>query len=734
MKPIYLDHNATTPIAPQVADAMIPYLKEHFGNPSSLHWYGQQTKRAVEDARQQVAELLGCEIDEIIFTSGGSESNNMAIKGIAASLRRKGNHIITSQIEHPAVLNVCKYLEQHGFEVSYAPVDSQGVVDVNYIASSLKPTTILISIMHANNEVGTIQPIQEIAEYAREHRVIFHTDAAQSAGKIPVKVQQLGVDLLSIAGHKLYAPKGIGALFIRRGLKITKLIHGADHEHDVRAGTENVLEIVGLGKACELAEQNMEQHMKHMQHHRDQLWQGLKRELPTITMNGHPTQRLPNTLSVSFPGLDANTLLSELKEVAASPGAACHTNVTEPSAVLVAMKVPLDKALGTVRFSTGRMNNDERIDEAIRFIVQAVKRLQPDGETERPKPQHNEIRLTQFTHGLGCACKLRPQNLEKVLASLPHVPHPNVLVGIDTSDDAAVYKINGKKALVQTVDFFTPVVDDAYHFGAIAAANSLSDIYAMGAKPLFALNIVGFPEKRLPIEVLERILQGAHDKAREAGIPIIGGHTVEDSEPKFGLTVTGMVETDQLLTNRGARPGDALILTKPIGLGILSTAIKRGLVDTADIDSVIELMSTLNRSAAEAMQEIGVHSCTDVTGFGLLGHLKEMTVASGVDARISLRHVPLIAKAWELANANVIPGGSIANKDYVSPWVEWDVTISEIGKMILCDAQTSGGLLIAVEKSKKDSLIAALEARNVPAAAYIGEITGPGKGIIKVMP
>ncbi len=330
MKPIYLDHNSTTPIAPQVTEAMIPYLKEHFGNPSSSHWYGQQTKRAVEDSRQHVAELLGCEVDEIIFTSGGSESNNMAIKGIAATLRAKGNHIITSQIEHPAVLNVCKYLEKRGFDVSYAPVDKYGIVDTKYIASSIKPTTILISIMHANNEVGTIQPIAEIAEYAQQHHVLFHTDAAQSAGKIPTKVNDLKVDMLSIAGHKLYAPKGIGVLFIKRGLKITKLIHGADHEHNVRAGTENVLEIVGLGKACELAEEKLEQHQQHMIELRDRLWKGLHDAIPSVELNGHPTMRLPNTLSVSFPGVDANALLSDLQEVAASPGAACHTDVAVP--------------------------------------------------------------------------------------------------------------------------------------------------------------------------------------------------------------------------------------------------------------------------------------------------------------------------------------------------------------------------------------------------------------------
>ena len=733
MKPIYLDHNATTPIAPEVAEAMLPYLKEHFGNPSSSHWYGQQAKKAVETARQQVAELLGCEVDELIFTSGGSESNNLAIKGIAATLRAKGNHIITSQIEHPAVLNVCKYLEERGFEISYAPVDSHGIVDINYIAGSIRPTTILITIMHANNEVGTIQPISEIAEYAKQHGILFHSDAAQSAGKIPVKVKELGVDLLSIAGHKLYAPKGIGALFIRRGLRITKLIHGANHEHDFRAGTENVLEIVGLGKACELAEKHLEKHQRHMRVLRDRLWQGLHAELPDIRLNGHPVNRLPNTLSVSFPGIDANTLLSGLKEVAASPGAACHTDVAEPSPVLVAMKVPLDMALGTVRFSTGRMNNQKRIDEAVQYIVKAVKRLRPETEVMPPETVDTEIKLTHFTHGLGCACKLRPQNLEKVLASLSIVSDKNVLVGNDKADDAAVYRLSDNAAVVQSVDFFTPIVDDAYQFGAIAAANSLSDIYAMGAKPLFALNIVAFPEKRLPLEVLERMLQGAQDKVREAGISIIGGHTIEDQEPKFGLVVTGIISPDRIITNAGAKPGDILILTKPIGVGIISTAIKRNLID-ADISRLaIEQMSALNKIAAEIMLETGAHACTDVTGFGLLGHLSELTRASKVNAQISLHQVPILPKVWELASANVIPGGSIANKNHVAGTVDWDTNITEIGKIILCDAQTSGGLLIALEGSRKEKFLQLSMQRNV-SASVIGEITTEGTGRVHVLP
>ncbi len=568
MEPIYLDHNATTPIAPEVADAMLPFLKENFGNPSSSHWYGIQTKKEVENSRRQVAELLGCQADEVIFTSGGTESNNYAIRGIAETFKEKGNHIITSQIEHPAVINVCRYLEQKGVQVTYLPVDNSGMIDPKEVEAAIQPDTILITIMHANNEVGTIQPIAEISSIAKKHRILFHTDAAQSVGKIQTRVEDLGVDLLSVAGHKLYAPKGIGAFYIRRGLKIQSFILGADHEAGRRAGTENVLEIVGLGKACKIAKRDFEKNQQHARSLRDRLWNGLKNELPEIILNGHPEKRLPNTLSVSFPGIDANTLLDELTDVAASPGAACHTDVAEPSAVLVAMEVPLVNALGTIRFSTGRLNDETQIDKAIKSITQAVRRLRPSEQAEEPViVEAKEIKLTHFTHGLGCACKLRPQNLEQILASFPPTTNSNVIVGTSTSDDAAVYRLNEDEAIVQTVDFFTPIVDDAYHFGAISAANSLSDIYAMGAKPLFALNIVGFPEKRLPLNILKKILHGASDKANEAGIPILGGHTVEDNEPKFGLAVTGLVNPNKVLTNSNAQPGDVLILTSQSGWG-----------------------------------------------------------------------------------------------------------------------------------------------------------------------
>ncbi len=449
-------------------------------------------------------------------------------------------------------------------------------------------------------KLGRFNRLPELADVARKNGILFHTDAAQSAGKIPVN--NLDVDLLSIAGHKLYAPKGVGALFIRDGVKLEKLIHGADHENNLRAGTENVALIVGLGKACELAFRDLDENMAHSGKLRDLLDQKISEAIPGVVLNGHPEYRLPNTLSLSFPGLEANLILSELSdEVAASAGAACHAGETNISATLKAMGVSPEIAMGTIRFSTGRFLNEDDIVKASGAIIKVVSRQSSD------KPaitSSAKIKLTQYTHGLGCACKLRPQALEEILQSLPVNFHPDILVGNEKSDDAAVYRINENQAIVQTVDFFTPIVDDPYEFGAIAAANSLSDIYAMGATPLFALNIVGFPSNRLPMEVLKQILKGASDKAAEAGIQIIGGHTVDDPEPKFGLAVTGIIHPDKIIKNSGAQPGDVLVLTKPLGTGILATAMKRGILDQQFSNLTIQQMLMLNKRAAEVMQSI----------------------------------------------------------------------------------------------------------------------------------
>jgi cysteine sulfinate desulfinase/cysteine desulfurase-like protein len=363
---------------------MAPYLYDHFGNPSSSHPFGTATKRAVSTARTQVAGLLGCQPNEVVFTSGGTESNNYAIKGVALAGHHNprlghGNHIITSAIEHPAVIQVCNWLGEKGYHITVLPVDEYGLVNPPDLEAAMTSDTLLVTIMHANNEVGTVQPIAELAEIAHHHGALVHTDAAQSLGKLPVNVGDLGVDLLSIAGHKLYAPKGIGALYIRTGVQLAQLLHGAGHEGGRRPGTENVLEIVGLGQACQIAGRDLEHYMAHFQAMRDRLHQGLVRELgnEAVRLNGHPEKRLPNTLSLSFHGIEANTLLSEVGEqVAASAGAACHADEVQVSAVLEAMKVPVEWAMGTVRFSVGRDTTLEEVDRAVSVVAEEVRRLQ----------------------------------------------------------------------------------------------------------------------------------------------------------------------------------------------------------------------------------------------------------------------------------------------------------------------------------------------------------------------
>jgi cysteine desulfurase len=373
VKPIYLDYNGTTPHDPEVVAAMRPYLEEEFGNPSSGHLYAAAPRQALNAARRQVAGLLNCAPEEVVFTSGGTEANNWAIIGTANALRDRGRHVVTSAFEHPAVLRVCAFLEKTGCEVTCLPVAPDGVVRVRDLEAAIRPDTILVTIMHANNEVGTIQPIAEIAALARSRGIRVHTDAAQSLGKIPADVQELGVDLLSLAGHKLYAPKGVGALYIRGGVALETFMRGAGQEMGRRAGTENILEIVGLGKACEVAARNMEQSSRHMQAMRDRLHAAIASGLSEVRLNGHPEMRLPNTLSLSFRGLEANRILEAIGlEVAASAGAACHADSVEISHVLKAMAVPVEWAKGTLRLTTGRMTTATEIDRAADVIVNAV--------------------------------------------------------------------------------------------------------------------------------------------------------------------------------------------------------------------------------------------------------------------------------------------------------------------------------------------------------------------------
>ena len=375
-QPIYLDYNATTPIDPAVADAMEPYLREHFGNPSSDHVYGYRARLAVNDARERLAALLQVEPDEVVFTGGGSEANNLAIKGIAYTRRDRGNHIITSAVEHPAVINTLHYLQQEGYRVTVLPVDPNGQVDVGQVADAITPETILISIMHANNEVGTTQPIRAIAEIAHARNVLVHTDAAQSVGKIPVVVPDLGADLLTVAGHKLYAPKGVGTLIVRRGLRLEPLIHGAGHEGGYRAGTENVPYLVGLGQAATLAASRLPEYQQRVGALRDALHHRILEGIPSALLNGHPVERLPNTLNMSFPGVNAGALLAAIRDqVACSTGSACHAGHASPSGVLLAMGRDEGLASAALRLSLGWGTTMDEVRTAAAAIVDRERQL-----------------------------------------------------------------------------------------------------------------------------------------------------------------------------------------------------------------------------------------------------------------------------------------------------------------------------------------------------------------------
>ena len=380
-EPIYLDYNATTPIAPEVAEEMLPYIQAHFGNPSSSYAIGRFNKEAIEKARMQVANLIAASPEEIIFTSGGTESNNHAIRGAVFANQHKGKHVITSQVEHPAVTEVCNFLEKQGYEITLLPVDSFGKVNPEDVEKSIRPDTVLISIMHANNEVGTIQSIAEIGAIAKENNTVFHTDAAQSVGKIETDVNETGVDLLSIAGHKLYAPKGIGVLYIRNGVKLENLIFGAGQERGLRPGTENIPYIVALGKACELAKENLEPNSQHMFQMRQRLLNGLKEKCRTaIKLNADLENCLPNTLSIAFENVDAHTLASLAgKKVLFSTGSACHADSVEISPVLKAMQVNPRIAAGTVRLSTGKYTTIEEVDYAVVAISEIVNKLYKTG-------------------------------------------------------------------------------------------------------------------------------------------------------------------------------------------------------------------------------------------------------------------------------------------------------------------------------------------------------------------
>jgi cysteine desulfurase len=377
VKRIYFDHSATTPVNSEVAALMMEYMTEKFGNASSIHSFGREARKAMEEAREKVAALIGATANEIFFTSGGTEGDNLAIKGVAFANRKKGNHIITSAIEHHAVLHTCEYLEKHGFAVTYLPVDEYGMVRVEDVKNAITDQTILISIMFANNEVGTIQPIKEIGAIAREKGIYLHTDAVQAVGHIPINVNEQNIDLLVLAGHKFNAPKGVGVLYIRKGVRIQALQHGGGHERNLRAGTENVPGIVGLGKACEIAKRDLDSEVARLSRLRDKIISEVTANIPHIKLNGHPTVRLPGHVNFSFLYLEGESLLLnlDLKGIAASSGSACTSGSLDPSHVLLAMGLSHEVAHGSLRISMGRGNSEEDVDYFLKVLPEIIARL-----------------------------------------------------------------------------------------------------------------------------------------------------------------------------------------------------------------------------------------------------------------------------------------------------------------------------------------------------------------------
>lgn len=379
MERIYLDHAATTPLDPRVLEAMLPYLTERFGNPNSIHIYGREARKAVDEAREKVAALLGCRPGEIVFTGGGTESDNLAIRGVAEAYSHKGNHIITTAIEHHAVLHTCQALERQGFEVTYLPVDEYGLVSPDQVADAITERTILVTVMHANNEIGTIEPIPEIVRAVREKRpdILIHTDAVQTVGHIPVHVRELGVDLLSFAAHKFYGPKGVGGLFVRRGVRIIPQLTGGGQERNRRSGTENVAGIVGMAKALELAVGEMAEEIRRLQALRDELIAEILHRIPDSRLNGHPTQRLPHNANFSFLGVEGEALLLQLDMhgICASSGSACTSGSLDPSHVLLALGLSHEWALGSLRLTLGRSTNKGHIRKVIDLLPSIVEKL-----------------------------------------------------------------------------------------------------------------------------------------------------------------------------------------------------------------------------------------------------------------------------------------------------------------------------------------------------------------------
>ena len=781
-KVIYLDYNATTNIHEEVRKAMEPYLAIYFGNPSSSHKYGIQTKKGIVKARNQIAKMLNCSSSEIIITSGASESNNYANKGIINYYFHNTQppekiSVISSSIEHPSVMEVYPYLKsiyKDKIDIISLPVEKNGIINLETFKNSMQKNTLLVSIMLANNETGCVQPIKEITEIAKKinPNCIVHTDASQALGKIPVDVKDLGVDLLTVAGHKIYGPKGIGALYIKNGIekKLEKIIHGASHENNLRAGTENVLEIVGLGEACGLISRDLNKRMRQFMITRNILYKIISEKVPknnyvlhgpeidtSIDINKlndeqlqelvKKEKRLTNTLYISFPGIEANLILDKLSDkIACSAGAACHSEGVHMSHVLQAMKVSPQIAMGTLRISTGILTTEKDAEESAKNIAEVVIQLMPKNNisennnllkyVKEDQEAIDNCRLTKNTHGMGCGCKISPKLLQEVLSSLPVqkcIPKDkNILVDNSSFDDGSVYNLtpfyipnnskeNKELALVSTLDFFTPICDNPYDFGAISCANALSDIYAMGAKPINALSIVAFPITLLPKIILKEILRGAQDKADEAECPILGGHSIDDNEPKFGLSVNGLVEKNKIWKNNNIKKDNFIILTKKIGTGVIMTSLKKDIVDKNEkcVKDAIDTMKSLNKYHCELVidNNINIDACTDITGFGLLGHLSECLLGEqnkNYYAEINYNNIHFISdKVNELTEMGMTPGGAKSNLAYVEGKVDYDKKMTENEKLLINDPQTSGGLLMFMGEEEKNKMVKLCKEKNM---------------------
>ncbi|MBP1620183.1 MAG: selenium donor protein/cysteine desulfurase NifS,TIGR03402 [Acidobacteria bacterium] len=738
---VYLDYNATTPVDPRVIEAMRPALASLFGNPSSGHRPGRAARAAVEEARERVAACLGAESDEIVFTSGGSESDNQAIHGVVAA--RGGGHVVVSAVEHPAVLEPARALAAEGrIRLTVVPVDRFGRVDPDEIERALAADTVLVSVMLANNEVGTLEPVAEIAARCRRRGVLVHTDAAQAVGKVPVDVGTLGVDLLTVAGHKLYAPKGIGALFVRRGVELAPLIRGAGHERGLRSGTENVASIVGLGVACSLAAAELAEERERLAALRDRLEAMLAEGFPALVRHGHPVERLPNTASVAFPGVDANLLLTRLAdEVGASAGAACHTDAVHPSAVLLAMGVDAAMAMSTVRFSVGRFSTADEVERAARRVVEVARELAGDRATSSAAPGPG-VRLTRFTHGLGCACKLQPRLLEEVVRRLPRPQHAEILVGAfrrrlrvaaagrhGAGPDTRLLHAGGRRATAVRCDRRGQ-----------RALRRLRDGRDPAVRPqhcwLPGRRAAGRGAARDPGRRAggrrgsrRRRARRPHRRGHRAEVRL-GRHRHDRRRPALAQRRRG---ADQLWRNAGAREGDLLVLTKPLGVGIWATAAKHDAADAAGWARACATMRRLNAAGAAALRPARPRAVTDVTGFGLLGHLHELLAASRCDGEVWLGAVPVLDGTRRLIALGEVPGGTRANLEHAAAFTSFAEGIVVDDRLLLADAQTSGGLLAAVPADAAGPLLERLHDGGDDGAAIVGRITGPGDGRVRVL-